>query len=552
MSTPTQTQLQTGLSGAVGCDYSASESKLYFVAFDTGNFASLTVPPAPVVHDVLGTGYNNPEDVKLSADGIHAYITERSGDLVRLALKTPDRSAATVVTSGMTAPQQMFLDEAHDSAYVVEFSTPGRLLKVNLTSGAKTVIASGLDNPIGVVVDSSRQYAYITEQTTGPDQGRVSKIQVSSGLRTTLAKGLTAPFFLTWTGQSEDALYVPQRDPSNSILIVNVTNGATTTAVTGVPFRPSSVAVPNSTEMLICSDSVIEEVIFAPFLADGPLLMGIGNIPANEVNTTTGLATTPSNSLCPVTDAPFGGTLPIMVNYQSADSAGAAFYQVLVDGVVQTSAWTVFHWNGVTNVQITVTPETVNPGGTTGCYPVHPVAQLFDFQPPALGYLLDSTALSNGLHKIQLQFVDSSGHKMTGVVSVPLEIMVNNQPCVAVISPPTINTSPTETASAQCGTVNYGGNKSLTVTVPFTATQPAKFGNFSFSITRGTSQTFLGPQNAPVPATAPFTDSVATLLGTCTTAGFAAELYVAATMTNGIDRQSQYDASAQAGIALTP
>ena len=175
MSTPTQTQLQTGLSGAVGCDYSASESKLYFVAFDTGNFSSLTVPPTPVVHDVLGTGYNNPEDVKLSADGIHAYITERSGDLVRLALKTPDRSAATVVTSGITAPQQMFLDEAHDSAYVVEFSTPGRLLKVNLTSGAKTVIASGLDNPIGVVVDSSRQYAYITEQTTGPDQGRVSK-----------------------------------------------------------------------------------------------------------------------------------------------------------------------------------------------------------------------------------------------------------------------------------------------------------------------------------------------------------------------------------------
>jgi hypothetical protein len=130
--------------------------------------------------------------------------------------------------------------------------------------------------------------------------------------------------------------------------------------------------------------------------------------------------------------------------------------------------------------------------------------------------------------------------------------MVNNQPCVAVIFPPTINTSPTQTASAQCGTVNYGGNKSLTVTVPFTATQPAKFGNFSFSITRGTSQTFLGPQNAPVPATAPFTDSVATLLGTCTTAGFAADLYVAATMTNGIDRQSQYDASAQAGIALTP
>jgi hypothetical protein len=551
MSTPTQTQLQTGLAGAVGCDYLASESKLFFVAFDTGNFSSLTVPPATVSHVVHGTGYNNPEDVKLSSDGIHAYITERSGDLVRLALKTPDRSAATVVASGMTAPQQMFLDEAHDSAYVVEFASPGSLLKINLTSGAKTVVASGLDNPIGVVLSSSRQYAYVTEQTTGPDQGRVSKIQVSTGLRTTIAKGLTNPFFLAFTGPSEDALYVPQRDPANSILIVNVTTGATTTAVTGVPFRPSSVAVPNSTEMLICSDSVIEEVIFAPFLADGPLLMGIGNIPADEVSNTTGLATTPAGSLCPVTDAPFGGTLPIMVNYQSADGAGAAFYQVLVDGAVQTAAWTVFHWNGTTNVQITVPPETV--GGTTGCFPVHPVADLFDFQPPALGYLLDSTALSNGLHRIQLQFVDSAGSKLPGVVSLPMEIRVNNQSCVAVISPPTINTSPTpQTATAQCGTVNYGTNTSLTVSVPYTATQPANFGRFSFSMTRGTSQTFLGPQNAPVPATAPFSDSVATLLGTCKTAGFGVVLYVAATMTNGIDRQSQYDAEAQAGIALTP
>jgi len=549
MSTPTQTQLQTGLGGAVGCDYLASESKLFFVAYDTGNFSSLSVPPAPVVHNVLGTGYHNPEDVKLSSDGIHAYVTERTGDLVRLALKTPDRSTATVVASGMTAPQQMFLDEAHDSAYVVEYETAGKLCKINLTSGTKTVVAAGLDNPIGVVLSSSRQYAYVTEQTTGPDKGRVSRIQVSSGLRTTIAKDLTNPFFLTWTGPSEDALYVPQRDPANSIVIVNVTTGATNTVVTGVPFRPSSVAVSNSTEILVCSDSVIEEVLFAPFLADGPLLMAIGNIPADEINSSTGLATTPASSLCPVTDAPFGGTLPIMVNYESADSASAAYYQVLVDGVVQTGAWTVFHWNGTSNAQITVTPETVTPGGSTGCFPVHPVADLFDYQPPALGYLLDSSVLSNGLHRIQLQFVDSSGNRMPGVVSLPLEIMVNNQPCVAVISPSTIGT---QTATVQCGTLNYGSNKSQTVSVPYTATQPANHGRFSFSITRGTSQTFLGPQNAPVPATSPFTDSVATLLGTCSTAGFAAALYVAATMTNGIDRQSQYDAEAQAGIALTP
>jgi hypothetical protein len=544
-----QTQLQTGLAGAIGCDYVAAESKLYFVSFDTGNLSSLTVPPAPVVHDVLGGGYKQPEDVKLSSDGTHAYITERSGDLVRLALKTPDRSAATVVASGMTAPQQMFLDEAHDSAYVVEFASPGRLLKINLTSGAKTVVASGLDYPVGVVLGSSLQYAYLTEQTTGPDKGRVSRIQVSNGMRKTLAKGLINPFFLTWTDPSEDSVLVPQRDPANSVLIVNVTTGATHTAVSGIPIRPSSVAAPSSAELLICSDSVIEEVAFGPFLGDGPLLTGIGNITFDEIDSVTGLATTPSGSLIPgLLDAPFGGTLPIMVNYESADNAGASYYQVLVDGVVQTATWTVFFWNGTSNVQIPVPPETI--GVSKGCFPVHPVPELFDYQPAALGYLLDSTALSNGIHKIQLRFLGASGSLVAD--SEMLSVQVNNQSCVAVIEPATINTSPPVSATAACGTVNYGTNKSLTVTVPYTATQPANFATYSFSMTRGTSQTFAGPQGAPVPATSPFTEGVGTLLGTCTTAGFAAALYVAARMTNGIGRQSQYDAEAQAGIALTP
>ena len=36
---------------------------------------------------VLGTGYTTPEDVKVSADDVHAYVTERTGDLVSVALE---------------------------------------------------------------------------------------------------------------------------------------------------------------------------------------------------------------------------------------------------------------------------------------------------------------------------------------------------------------------------------------------------------------------------------------------------------------------------------
>jgi len=545
---PTITQLKTGLGGAIGCDYRIAQSQLIFVEFDTGKLSALTVAPATPGYKVLGSGYNQPEDVKLSVDGVHAFVTERTGDLVRVALSSANRSAATVVATGMTAPQQLFLDEAHNAAYVVEFASPGSLLKINLASGAKTVVTAALDSPIGVVLSSDLQYAYVSEQTSGPDKGRISKIQISSSARTTLAKGLTAPFFLTWADAAQDALLVSQRDPSNSILSMSTTTGTTNIIASGVPTRPSSVAIPASGQILVCSDSVIEDINFTDF-ATGPLLMGIGLIPATNVSG--GLASTPVNSPYYVNKAPFGGLLPIMVNFQSAASAHAVYYQVKVDGVIQTDSWTVYKWDGSTNVLISVPAQTI--GATPGCYPVHPVADLFLYQPPALGYELDSTVLSDGMHTVVLVFLDSAGKPPSPPLeSDPLQIMVNNQSCVATLSPPVLSTTPPQTADPSCGVLHYGSNKALTVTLDYTATQPANFATFNFSLVRGVTPVGIALPSGPVPGT-PITPlpTVNNLLGSCPTAGFAAEVYVAATMINGWGRQSQYDAEALMGFALT-
>src|SRR5262249_41917602 len=150
------------------------------------------------------------------------YVTERSGDLVKVQLTSANRSAATVVCSGMTAPQQMFLDETHNAAYVVEYAPSGNLWQINLTTGAKTTVLSGLQNAVGVGLSADLQYAYISEQTTGPDSGRVSRFQLSSGSRQPIVKGLTAPFFLTWLDAGQTQLFVPERDPANRITVVNV------------------------------------------------------------------------------------------------------------------------------------------------------------------------------------------------------------------------------------------------------------------------------------------------------------------------------------------
>jgi hypothetical protein len=509
----------------------------------------------PSGYNVIGTGYNQPEDVKMSVDGVHAYVTERSGDLVKVALTAANRASATVVTSGMTAPQQFFLDEAHNAAYVVEYASPGSLLHVNLTTGVKTTITSALTFPVGLVLSSDLQYAYVSEQTTGPDLGRISSIQLSSATRTTLVKGLTAPFFLTWADAAQDAVLVPQRDPSNSILSVNVTLDTSTVIASGVPFRPSSVALAGAGEMLICSDSVIEEVSYTGFPLNGPLLMGIGFIPFDKIIQTVGplegLADTTVDPtyFYQVKDTPFGGTLPIMVNYQSALTAGASYYQVKINGVPHTDAWSDYLWNGTQYVLQTITPITV--GLSVGCYPVRPFAQLFLWYNTTLGDLLDTTGLTNGLHTLTLEFLDSAGNPK--VATPPLVIRVNNQPSVATLSLPLLGGSPADA----CGVLHYGANLAAVVSIGFTASQPANFANFSFGMVRGVTPVTLPavpPTSGPVnTAVSPITDTVGNLLtSSCPTAGFAVELYVAATINNGWSRQSEYDAEALLGFVLTP
>jgi hypothetical protein len=506
-------------------------------------------------YSVLGTGYSEPEDVKLSTDGVHAFVTERSGDLVKVALTSANRSAATVVAKGLTAPQQIALDEAHNAAYIVEFAPSGALVKVNLTNGVSTPVVAGLVNPVGVVVTSDLQFAYVSEQMTTAADGRISRIQLSNGARTTVATGLTAPFFLTWADPAQDAVLVPQRDPANSIVSVNVTTGLKNVIASSVAARPSSVALPNSTEMLICSNSEIDEIDFTPFGTTGDLLIGIGFIPASTVaqaaGPSQGLATTAPGAPLYVVSAPFGGSLPVMVNYQEAAAAGASFYQVMVNGVPHTDAWTNYFWNGVTSVLVTTTAKTVGP--SAGCYPVHPLSELSLWDITMLGDMLDSTVLTNGVHTLQLVFLNSAGNPIPGLVSTPLIIRVNNQSCVATIADPVLETAPPVSADT-CGVLHYGTNTTASVAVGFTASQPAGFGDYSTEMVRGATALSFTP---PLPSgtvgslTSTFRATVSQLLGSCPTAGFAAEIYVAATMTNGFGRQSQYDASALIAFVLT-
>ncbi len=430
---------------------------------------------------VLGTGYNQPEDVKASADNVHLYVTERSGDLVKVTAPNYNRASAAVVTAGMTAPQQMYLDEAHHTAYVVEYASPGRLWKIDLNTGTKTAVVSNLDHPVGLVLSSDLQFAYVSEQTAGPDLGRVSRIQMSNGAASKLATGLTNPFFLTWADDTETLLLCPERDPANRITGISVGAAGTNVLAAGVPARPSSVVVVTAGLMVICCDQVIEQVDFASgiFQPAGPLLMGIGFIPFDKVKPS-GLADTTVDPtyFYQVKDTPFGGTLPLMVNHLRAFNDGASYYRVKVDGALRMDSWTDERWNGFQYVPQTTGP--VNVGGNPGYFPVHSLSELFLWMNPSLGMLMNSTNLTNGLHTIGIEFTNGAGVVLEN--STPLTILVNNQSCSATIATPMLNGS---SADPTCGTLKYAAKNNDPVIMAFTASHPANFGTFQFSLIKG-------------------------------------------------------------------
>ncbi|MDY7081603.1 MAG: hypothetical protein SXQ77_04155, partial [Halobacteria archaeon] len=174
-------------------------------------------------YNVIGTGYTNPEDIVLSSDGQHAYVTERGGDFLRINLSNADRSNANVVASGMTMPHQIALDESRGQAYVVEYtsSDTGELLRIDLTTGGKTTIHSGLDEAVGLLVDSDYESAYISEQS---GSGSVIRVEIDSGRREEIVTGLDAPFFLEWADPEESAILTTERDPANRVSKIDLTD----------------------------------------------------------------------------------------------------------------------------------------------------------------------------------------------------------------------------------------------------------------------------------------------------------------------------------------
>jgi len=395
---------------------------------------------------VLGTGYTQPEDIKVTAGGRYAYVTERNGNFLRVDLTNANRAAATVVTAGMTAPHQIALDEAHGQAYVAEFTggATGIIWRVDLSGGSKSAVFTGLQGCTGLLITKDLRFAYVAEQVPGAN--RVARINLATAQREILTTAVTNPFFMEWADEDESRIILPERDPVNRITMLDLsaTPIGVSHLLTGVPSRPSSLVLINPATMIVCSDAEIDQFdLLGPFFSlAGPLFMGIGLVPVDHIintgnNNTDGYADTTDNPayIFKVKDAPFGGTLAIMINHNAALLAGARYYKLFVNQVTPAptapmeprQSFSDYLWSSASSSFV---PQSTGPD-PGGFYPVRLPTQIW--YNPLLGYMLDTSILTNGLCVIDIKLYNAARVEIPVTSIHSRRVKIDNQWPVAKI-----------------------------------------------------------------------------------------------------------------------
>lgn len=503
----------------------------------------VTYKPASPYHQI-GTGYANPEDIAVASNEKTAYVTERTGNLLRVDLANANRAQAVVVASGMHAPQQIYLDEAHQQAYTIEYDNPGRLIRIDLATGKQTVLLSTLNNAVGLLVSPDLNDAYISEQSGG---GKITRYSLTGGGAQVIASGLTNPFYLTWV-QGCESMLVAERDPANRITMVRTIPGAGSvhTVITGTAGRPSSVAFSQPNRVLICCDQEIDSADLLADIAPDNLAKGIGLVPWSLIDTATGLTNTAAQPGYPYQfsqGSPFGGTLSLQVNHLLAWQTGMHYYRILVDKAVRTETWWDLQLNLTTGQYDTLVqfkPKTI--GALDGCYDVHPPGVFF--YNTDLAMILNSALLANGKRTFKVQFLDAAGNIVSSRTHTQ-DVMIDNNQCVARIDMPTLAG---KLATPQCGVLKVGAPGDV-FDLYYTASHPAQFGTWGFWIVKGANTVYSKSGNVS-PSPMHYQSTAGAMLANCPAAAFAAQLSVWTMAVNGYGRQSQYDAYCTVAFAL--
>jgi hypothetical protein len=159
---------------------------------------------------------------------------------------------------------------------------------------------------------------------------------------------------------------------------------------------------------------------------DIPMILALGKVPSDHI--VDGYASTESDSLIPVTDSPFGGTINIILNFEYLRSISAKYYKIFVNGVTQEYSWTHHKWNGSMFELKRISPL------TDGFYEVPLAGDIW--VEPGLGYHLPTGLLPNNvIATIELRIYDEFKNDITGSpILNTIGVMIENVPPFPEIS----------------------------------------------------------------------------------------------------------------------
>lgn len=244
-----------GLAAGVGIDLSPDGKTAYYVEWSVGQLCAVEVDTGRLAKVLSGLSY--PEDVLVDWDTGDIFISERTGEITKTNIT--EGGETTVVNPG-GAPHQLVLvkESGKRYLYTVCFDS-GYLKRIDVAAGTETNVVGGLGHPIGLAIEWATKTAYVTEQ----DSRSLIRIGLNTGTKATIHSGLTSPFYLAWD-KDRDGLYCVQRDPSNSLIRINLGTTITVdTIATGLAWRPSGVA-PNTDDsrIYICADQKLQVISF--------------------------------------------------------------------------------------------------------------------------------------------------------------------------------------------------------------------------------------------------------------------------------------------------
>jgi hypothetical protein len=306
-----------------------------------------------------------------------------------------------VIASGFNGIDQIALDEARGFAYVAEF-TASQVQKIDLASGTATVVATTALPPRGVLLTSDGRFVYVSD-----DSSTITRFDLATNTQKVIASGLNASSHLTWADAGESVILFTQRNPVGTVLKLDLTaSPASVMPIAGPTSNsPGSVAVLSPDQLLITCAQEINQVVLTDsvYSSAGPILLGIGFVPADDAHILNGYADTTADPkyFFQVKDCPFGGTLPLMINWQNARDQGANFYQVFIQAaegpaVQVNQAFGDYRWSvPLTQFELVTTVP------TGGYYPLRAAGEIWlNYW---LGLLLNTGGQPNNLNTISIK-----------------------------------------------------------------------------------------------------------------------------------------------------